>query len=80
MHQVMQASQQKPMAMKMTGHPDHDFAMMMRAHHEAGIAMAQIQAESGKDKEMIQMAKKIIDAQKREIKKFDAWSAKHPVR
>ena len=80
MHKVMQDANQKSMSMKMTGNLDHDFMMMMRNHHAAGIAMAQVQVDKGKDKEMVNMAKKIIDAQKREIKELDAWMAKHPMK
>lgn len=80
MHKVMQDSNEKSMSMKMTGNVDHDFMMMMRHHHAAGIAMAEFQVANGKDKEMINMAKKIIKDQKREIKELDAWNNKHPMK
>ena len=80
MHKVMQDSNEKSMSMKMTGNVDHDFMMMMRHHHAAGIAMAEFQVANGKDKEMINMAKKIIKDQKREIKELDAWNDKHPMK
>lgn len=79
MHKVMQDANEKSMSMKMTGNVDHDFMMMMRNHHTAGIAMAQVQVDKGKDKQMINIAKKIIKDQKREIKELDAWMAKHPM-
>lgn len=80
MHKVMQDSNEKSMSMKMTGNVDHDFMMMMRHHHAAGIVMAEFQVANGKDKEMINMAKKIIKDQKREIKELDAWNDKHPMK
>lgn len=80
MHKVMQDSNEKSMSMKMTGNVDHDFMMMMRHHHAAGIVMAEFQVANGKDKEMINMAKKIIKDQKREIKELDAWNNKHPMK
>lgn len=80
MHKVMQDSNQKSMSMKMTGNLDRDFMMMMRHHHAAAIAMARVQVDKGKDKEMVNMAKKIIEAQTREIKELDVWMAKHPMK
>ena len=77
MHKVMNDSHEKSMSMKMTGDADHDFMMMMRSHHEAGIAMAQVEVDNGKDKQMVDMAKKIIAAQKKEVKQLDDWMAKH---
>ena len=60
-------------SMKMTGDGDHDFAMMMKKHHEDGIKMAQAELENGKDPKMREMAQKIIDAQRKEIREFDQW-------
>ena len=80
MHKVMNDSHQKSMSMKMSGNVDHDFVTMMRNHHASGIAMAQVEVDKGTDKEMVRMAKKIIEAQKREIKELDAWMAKHPMK
>lgn len=73
----MQEMHRKMSAMKMTGDQDHDFAMMMRSHHEGGVAMARAQLEHGKDPQMKKMAKKMIADQTREIGKLDAWLAKH---
>lgn len=80
MHMTMQENQKKMNDMKMSGDTDHDFAMMMRAHHQAGIDMAQAEIHSGKDPEMIKEAKQIIASQQKDNKKFDAWLAKHPVK
>jgi len=66
--------------MKMSGDVDYDFIMMMRAHHEAALEMAQIEVDNGKDPAAIKAAKKIISAQKKEITEFDAWLAKHPMK
>ncbi len=63
--------------MQMTGDADHDFAMMMKMHHQGAIEMAQVEMKSGKDPKMKAMAKKIEEAQRREIKEFDDWLAKH---
>ena len=77
MMQSMEAMHQKMSSMQMTGDHDHDFAMMMRSHHQAGIDMAKAQLKNGKDPQMQAMAKKVISDQTKEIKKLDQWMAKH---
>ena len=77
MMQSMEAMHQKMSSMQMTGDHDHDFAMMMRSHHQAGIDMAKDQLKNGKDPQMQAMAKKVISDQTKEIKKLDQWMAKH---
>lgn len=64
--------------MKMTGDQDYDFAMMMRMHHVQGVKMAQKEIDQGKDPDMRAAAKKIVEAQKKEIAEFDKWLAAHP--
>jgi uncharacterized protein (DUF305 family) len=64
--------------MNMTGDADYDFAMMMRMHHEKGVKMAQKELDKGKDPAMRAAAKKIVEAQKKEIAEFDKWLAEHP--
>ena len=63
--------------MQMTGDADRDFAMMMKMHHQGAIDMARMEMKSGKDAKMKAMAKKIEEAQRKEIKEFDDWLAKH---
>jgi uncharacterized protein (DUF305 family) len=77
MHRMMESGHQKSMQMQLSGDPDRDFARMMRSHHEAGIAMAQVEVDQGKDAAMKKLAQKIIDGQKQEIKQLDDWMAKH---
>ena len=64
-------------SMKTTGDTDHDFATMMKMHHQGAIDMAQMELKSGKDASLKAMATKIIEAQQKEIKQFDQWLAKH---
>ena len=59
--------------MPMSGDPDKDFAMMMKMHHQKGVEMAEMELKQGKSAEMKAMAKKIIEAQKKEIAQFDRW-------
>jgi uncharacterized protein (DUF305 family) len=52
-------------SMTMTNDADHDFAMMMKRHHEGAIEMSNIELSTGKNDELKQVAQKIInDAQK----------------
>jgi len=77
MMRSMDEMHQKMSSMKMTGDHDHDFAMMMRSHHQAGLDMAKAQLKNGKDRQMQEMAKKIVSDQTKEIRKLDQWLAKH---
>lgn len=40
MMKAMQSGMNQMMSMKMTGDPDHDFAMMMKMHHQGAVEMA----------------------------------------
>jgi len=64
-------------SMQMTGDSDRDFATMMKMHHQGAIDMAQQELQSGKDPKMRAMAKRIIDAQKKEIKELEQWLGAH---
>lgn len=63
-------------AMPMSGNVDRDFATMMKMHHEGAIRMSQNELQKGKDPQLREMAKKIIEAQKREIAQLDQWLKK----
>ena len=73
MHDSMMSGMKGMQSMKMSGDTDRDFAMMMRKHHEDALKMAQIELDHGKDPKMKDMARKIMDAQKKEIAEFDDW-------
>ena len=60
-------------SMKMTGDADRDFVMMMKVHHQGAIDMAQLELKSGTDPKIRAMAKRIIEAQQKEIKEFAQW-------
>ena len=68
----------KMMEMRMTGDFDIDFAMMMVAHHQGAVKMAQGEIDSGKDPAMVKLAKQIMAAQKKEIAQFELLLKKHP--
>jgi uncharacterized protein (DUF305 family) len=62
---VMNKMMQDMHAMTMTNDADHDFAMMMKEHHEGAIEMSNIELSNGKNDELKQVAQKMIsDAQK----------------
>ena len=75
MHKSMMKGMKEMEAMKSSGNADHDFATMMKKHHESALDMAQVELQHGKDAKMRSMAKKIIESQKKEIKEFDQWLA-----
>ncbi|QIG47188.1 DUF305 domain-containing protein [Nordella sp. HKS 07] len=64
-------------AMKSTGDPDKDFAMMMLPHHQGAIDMAEVELKYGKDPMLKKMAQEIIDAQKKEIEELKKWQSEH---
>ncbi len=74
---VMKDMNEKMSGMSMSGDTDMDFAMMMRAHHQGAIDMAQVELREGKDPQMRKMANQVIAAQKREIAEIDRFLAKH---
>lgn len=76
MHKAMMKGMKDMGAMKSSGNVDHDFAMMMKMHHQSALDMAEVELQQGKDPKMRSMAKKIIESQKKEIKEFDQWLAK----
>jgi uncharacterized protein (DUF305 family) len=64
-------------SMAMSGDADKDFAMMMKMHHQKGLEMARKELANGKSPEMKAMAKKIVDAQTKEIAELDRYLATH---
>lgn len=56
-----------------TGYPDVDFVKTMIPHHEGAVAMAQIEARSGKDQVLKDIAAGIVDSQAAEVAILKAW-------
>ena len=75
MHQSMMQGMKEMQSMKISGDMDRDFAMMMRKHHQDGVKMAQMEVDKGKDGKMQEMARKIIEDQKKDIAEFDKYLA-----
>ena len=77
--QIMMDGMKEMMNMKMTQDPDHDFAMMMKHHHQDGIKMARYETENGKSEELKAMAKKMIDDMQKDIDSLNAFLKEHDV-
>lgn len=77
MQRMMNADMQEMAAMELSGDVDHDFATLMRRHHQSGIEMAEMQLKEGKDAELKKIAQKIKDGQKKEIEALDRWLKTH---
>jgi uncharacterized protein (DUF305 family) len=67
LHEMAMRSSKKVPEMEMSGDIDKDFAKMMAHHHRTGIEMARLEAEHGKNEELRELAKKIVDSQKEEL-------------
>lgn len=74
LHKAMTKMMQKMESMKMSGDPDHDFAMMMAEHHQGSIDMSQIIAASGKDQKIKALAQSILSKQPREQEQLRSHS------
>ena len=61
---------------KLAGDPDKDFATMLIAHHEDLIFLAKTQLEYGGDREMRQLAQKLLASQHWEIDDLKHWQVR----
>jgi uncharacterized protein (DUF305 family) len=52
---------------------DREFIDLMIPHHQGAIRMARVELERGKDQEMRDLAKAVIDAETREIDEMNLW-------
>ena len=55
------------------GEQDHDFMLLMIAHHQAAIDMARVELMYGIHPQLKTLAKDIISAQTREIAQMHLW-------
>jgi uncharacterized protein (DUF305 family) len=78
LHRIMMSSAKESQSMKPSGDVDHDFLTMMRHHHQSGIKMAEVEMRQGKSAEAKEMARKIIEAQKKEIAEIDTLLKNYP--
>ncbi len=78
MHMVMKNMCENMDGMPMTMDANVDFVKMMIPHHQSAIDMAQAYLKEGTDPQIIDMAKMIIEAQKKEIEELTAWLKANP--
>ena len=69
MHKSMMSGMKGMESMIGSGDVDHDFAMMMKMHHQSALDMANIQLQQGKDAKMRSMAKDIIKSRQKKSKR-----------
>lgn len=77
MMKSMQSGMSQMMKMKMTGDPDHDFASMMRMHHQGAVDMADLELKQGKDVSTKALASRIKAANQKEIKEMTQFLSTH---
>jgi uncharacterized protein (DUF305 family) len=64
-------------AMTMTDDADHDFAVMMKMHHQGAITMGNKELENGDDATIRSMAQTMIDMQQAEILELQDFLDSH---
>lgn len=62
--------------MKLVGDPDKDFAAILIAHHEDLIFLAKTQLEYGGDRQLRQLAQKILDEEQKQISELKEWQVR----
>ena len=77
--QIMQSMSEDMNTMTMTKDPDHDFAMMMKLHHQGAIDMAVYELANGNDNVIKAKAQMMKDAQAMEIMELDSFMNAHTV-
>lgn len=77
MMKSMQSGMTQMMSMKMTGDPDHDFAMMLKMHHQSAVEMADMEVKQGKNAQVKALASKIKASNQREIRELDQFMSSH---
>ena len=77
--QIMQSMSANMDTMTMTKDPDHDFAMMMKMHHEGAIDMATYELANGNDNVIKAKAQMMKDSQAMEIMELDSFMNAHTV-
>ncbi|HEX6914445.1 MAG TPA: DUF305 domain-containing protein [Chitinophagaceae bacterium] len=65
-------------AMTFSGNVDRDFAMLMKQHHMAAINLSRVEVSVGNNREMKEMADKIVSVQQGEVGEFDQILMKLP--
>ncbi len=70
---AMTKMSQSMKGMKLNGKQDHDFIIMMIPHHEAAIAMAEIELKHGSDPRVKKVAQGVFDGQSKDVRDMKKW-------
>lgn len=74
---VMDKMMQDMHSVPMTNDPDHDFATMMKHHHQGAIDMSNIELTQGTNAELKQVAQKMITDAQKDITDLNAFISSH---
>ena len=74
---VMDKMMQDMHSMTMTEDPDHDFAMMMKAHHQGAIDMANIEISQGKNEQLKEAARKMVTDAQKDMEELNSFLNSH---
>ncbi|MEZ0487560.1 DUF305 domain-containing protein [Fibrella aquatica] len=77
MMKSMQSGMTKMMGMKMTGDADHDFAIMLKMHHQSAVDMADLETKQGTNAQVKALATRIKSTNQMEIKELDQFLSSH---
>ena len=74
---MMNLNMQQIKSIVSTGHPDHDFAAVMKLHHQGAVQMSEMELAQGQDSTMKEMARKSMEEQNKEIAILDKYLSGH---
>ncbi|GAB3219928.1 DUF305 domain-containing protein [Spirosoma arcticum] len=77
MMKSMQSAMTQMMNMKMSGDPDHNFASMMKLHHQGAVYMADLEIKQGANAKTKALASTIKATNQKEIKALDQFLSSH---
>lgn len=77
MMKSMQSGMNKMMGMKMSGDPDHDFAMMLKMHHQSAVEMADLEIKQGANAQVKALATRIKKTNQQEINELTKFLGSH---
>jgi uncharacterized protein (DUF305 family) len=64
-------------SLNLTNDPDHDYAMLMKVHHKACIAMGDLELTEGNDPNLQEFAGQMISYRNQEIASLDTFLVTH---
>ena len=74
---IMNKMMQDMHSMTMTNDADHDFAMLMKRHHDGAIEMANVELSNGTNAELKQVAQKMVEDARKDNAELTDFLGKH---